>query len=92
MAAEDVASAVAKVTVGPPVNGIIEVAGPQQFRLDELVRRILSERHDPREVVTDPHARYFGAELWERTLVPAAAARLAETRFDDWLRRTKAGN
>jgi len=85
MAAEDVASALAEVVVGPPVNGIIEVAGPQQFRLDELVRNTLRERHDPREVITDPHAPYNGAQLHERTLVPAAGARLATTRFDDWL-------
>ena len=85
MAAEDVASAVADVTVGPPVNGVIEVAGPQQFRLDELVRSTLRERHDPREVVADPHAPYFDAELHERTLVPAVGARLAETRFDHWM-------
>lgn len=85
MAAEDVASAVARISVGSPVNGIVEVAGPQQFRLDELIRRVLSERDDPREVITDPHARYFGAELGERTLVPGDDAKLAETRFDDWL-------
>ena len=85
MAAEDVASAVARISVGSPVNGIVEVAGPQQFRLDELIRRVLSERNDPREVITDPHARYFGAELGERTLVPGDDARLAETRLDDWL-------
>jgi uncharacterized protein YbjT (DUF2867 family) len=85
MAAEDVASAVAEVTVGLPVNGVIEVAGPQQFHLDDLVRSALRERHDPREVITDPHAPYFGVELHERTLVPAADARLAETRFDEWL-------
>ena len=85
MAAEDVASAVGKISVGSPVNGIVEVAGPQQFRLDELIRRVLSERDDPREVITDPHARYFGAELGERTLVPGDDARLAETRFEDWL-------
>jgi len=91
MAAEDVASAVADVALGPPVNGIVEVAGPQQFRLDELVRSTLHERHDPREVVTDPHAPYFGAELHERTLVPAADARLAETRFDHWLNQTATG-
>jgi uncharacterized protein YbjT (DUF2867 family) len=91
MAAEDVASAVADVALGPPVNGIVEVAGPQQFRLDELVRSTLYERHDPREVVTDPHAPYFGAELHERTLVPAADARLAETRFDHWLNQTATG-
>ena len=74
MAAEDVASAVAEVTVGPPVNGIIEVAGPEQFHLDDLVRSTLRARHDPREVITEPHAPYFGAELRERTLVPAAGA------------------
>jgi uncharacterized protein YbjT (DUF2867 family) len=91
MAAEDVASAVADVTVGPPVNGIIEVAGPQPFRLDDLVRRALRERHDPREVVIDPHASYFGAELHERTLVPAAGARLGETRFDHWMNQSTAG-
>lgn len=85
MAADDVANAIAGVAVGSPVNGTIEVAGPQQFRLDELVRRTLDARHDPREVVTDPHAPYFGAELSERTLVPGNDARLGETRFEDWL-------
>jgi uncharacterized protein YbjT (DUF2867 family) len=85
MAAEDVASAVGKISVGSPVNSIVEVAGPQQFRLDELIRRFLRERRDPREVITDPHARYSGAELDERTLLPGDDATLAETRFDDWL-------
>lgn len=88
MAAEDVASAVGRVAVGPPVNGIVEVAGPQQFRLDELIRRFLRERGDPREVITDPNARYFGVRLGERTLVPGDDARLAETRLEDWLRQT----
>jgi uncharacterized protein YbjT (DUF2867 family) len=92
MAAEDVASAVADVTVGPPVNGIIEVAGPQQFHLDELVRNTLRERYDPREVITDPHAPYSGAELHERTLVPAAGASLAKTSFDQWLNQSTIGN
>ena len=92
MAADDEASAVADVTVGPPVNGIIEIAGPQQFHLDELVRNTLRERHDPRQVITDPHAPYYGAELHERTLVPAADARLAETRFDYWLNQSTSGN
>jgi uncharacterized protein YbjT (DUF2867 family) len=85
MAAEDVASAVATISVGPPVCGIVEVAGPEQFRLDEFVRRGLRERHDPREVITDPHARYFGAELNEHTLVPWGKPRIAPTRFEDWL-------
>ena len=88
MAAEDVASAIGRISVGSPVNGIVEVAGPQRFRLDELIRRFLGERHDPREVITDPHARYFGVELDERTLVPGDDARLAETRLEDWLSQT----
>jgi uncharacterized protein YbjT (DUF2867 family) len=92
MAAEDVASALADVAVGPPVNGVIEIAGPQQFRLDDLVRNTLRERHDPREVITDPHAPYSGAELHERTLIPAAGARLAQTRFDHWLNQSTIGN
>jgi uncharacterized protein YbjT (DUF2867 family) len=85
MAAEDVARAVGRVSVGAPVNGIVEVAGPEQFRLDELIRRGLSARNDPREVIADPHARYFDAELGERTLVPGDGATLAGTRFEDWL-------
>ncbi len=85
MAAEDVAVALVSVAEGPPVNGILEVAGPQKFRLDELIRQILSESGDSREVITDPRARYYGAQLGERTLVAGDDARLAETRFDDWL-------
>ena len=85
MAVEDVASAVGRISVGSPVNGIVEVAGPQLFHLDEIIRRFLRERRDPREVITDPQARYFGAELEERILVPGDEARLAETRFEDWL-------
>jgi uncharacterized protein YbjT (DUF2867 family) len=85
MAAEDVASAVARISVGSPVNGIVEVAGPEQFRLDELIRRDLDARHDPREVITDPNARYFGALLGEQTLLPGDDASIAETRFEDWL-------
>jgi uncharacterized protein YbjT (DUF2867 family) len=84
MAAEDVASAVARVAVRPPVNGIVEVAGPQQLRLDELIRDVLKASNDPREVVTDPQARYFGINPGERTLLPGDDARIAETRFDDW--------
>jgi uncharacterized protein YbjT (DUF2867 family) len=85
MAAEDVAGAVGRISEGSPVNGIVEVAGPQRFRLDELIRRFLGERRDPREVITDPRALYFGVDLEERTLVPGDDANLAETRFDDWL-------
>jgi uncharacterized protein YbjT (DUF2867 family) len=90
LAADDVATAVGRVSVGSPVNGIVEVAGPEQFRLDELIRRGLLARHDPREVITDPHARYFGAELGERTLVPSGDPRLGETRFADWLSQSMA--
>jgi uncharacterized protein YbjT (DUF2867 family) len=85
MAAEDVATEVAKVSVGAPLNRIIEVAGPEQFRLDEIVRRYLTAREDPRSVVVDPHARYYGAELGERTLVPDNNATIGETKFEDWL-------
>ena len=88
IAAADVAIAVGRVAVGAPLNGILEVAGPQQFRIDEFVRLGLSARHDPREVVADPHARFFGAELGERMLVPGADARLGEIRFEDWLRQS----
>jgi uncharacterized protein YbjT (DUF2867 family) len=87
MAADDVAAAIGRIAVGPPVNGTVEVAGPQQFRFDELIRQGLGARHDPREVVADPHARYFGAELGERSLVPESDARLGEIRFQDWLSR-----
>jgi uncharacterized protein YbjT (DUF2867 family) len=86
MAAEDVATAVAGVAVGAPLNDIVEVAGPEQFRLDEIVRRYLAARDDPRSVIADPHARYYGAELGERTLVPDNAT-IGETRFEDWLSR-----
>src|ERR671916_361449 len=85
MAADDVASAVARVATASPLNGIVEVAGPEQFRFDELIRQGLSARKDPREVIADPHARYFGTELGERSLVPGDDAQLGETRFEDWL-------
>jgi uncharacterized protein YbjT (DUF2867 family) len=85
MAADDVASGVARIAVGPPVNGIVEIGGPEQFRVDELVRRRLASLKDPREVISDPHARYAGAELGERTLLPGKDARLGETRFETWL-------
>jgi uncharacterized protein YbjT (DUF2867 family) len=85
MAADDVASAVGKVAVGQPVNGIVEIGGPEQFRIDELVRRRLTALKDPREVIADPNALYSGARLSERTLVPGNNARLGETRFETWL-------
>jgi uncharacterized protein YbjT (DUF2867 family) len=85
MAADDVASAVGRVAVGAPLNGIVEVAGPQRFRLDELIRGILKQHDDPREVVADPRARYFGINPSERVLLPGEGALLAETRIEDWL-------
>jgi uncharacterized protein YbjT (DUF2867 family) len=76
---------VARVAVGQPVNGIVEIGGPEQFRVDELVRRRLASLKDPREVIADPDARYGGAKLSERTLLPANHARLGEIRFETWL-------
>ena len=86
MSADDVAAAVGRIAVGSPVNGTVEVGGPEKFRLDELVRRGLTARRDPREVVADPHARYYGIEVSERTLIPGDDARLGETRFAEWLK------
>jgi uncharacterized protein YbjT (DUF2867 family) len=85
MAADDVASGVAKAAVDPPANGIVEIAGPEQFRVDELVRRRLASLKDSREVIADPSARYGGAKVSERTLLPGNHARLGETRFETWL-------
>ena len=85
IAAADVADAVTRVAVGAPRSGVVEVAGPEQFRFDEFIRMGLGARHDPRQVIADPHARYFGTELGERTLVPDADASLGEIRFEDWL-------
>jgi uncharacterized protein YbjT (DUF2867 family) len=90
MAADDVASGVARVAVGPPVNGMVEIGGPEQFRLDELVGRRLAALKDPREVIADPNARYSGARIGERTLVPGKNARLGETRFEAWLTQSAA--
>ena len=88
MAADDVASGVAEVVVGAPVNGIVEIGGPEQFPLYELVRQSLVASKDPREVIADPHARYYGLELSERTLVPDDGARLGGTRVADWLKKS----
>jgi uncharacterized protein YbjT (DUF2867 family) len=88
IAGDDVATMLCDVSVGEPLNATIEVAGPEQFRADELVRRRLMARTDSREVVSDPRARFFGAEVQESSLLPGAATHLATTRFDDWLRRS----
>ena len=85
MAADDVASAVGRIATGSPVNGTVEIGGPEKFRLDELVRQYLAANKDPREVVADPKARYYGVDISERTLLPGDGARLSETRFETWL-------
>ena len=79
------AAAVARVAIRPPVNRVVEVAGPDTFRLDDFVRRALAAHDDPRDVVIDPHSRYFGVELSERMLLPGDGAQLGATRFEDWL-------
>lgn len=91
MASDDVATAVGRIASDAPVNGVVEVGGPEQFRFDRLIRHFLGSQNDPREVVADPEALYFGAVLAERTLVPEDDALLGETRFDDWLSRSAAG-
>jgi uncharacterized protein YbjT (DUF2867 family) len=85
MAADDVASAVGRVATGATVNGMVEVGGPEKFRLNDLVRRALAAWKDPREVVADPHATYYGVKVSEKTLVPVDGARLSETRLETWL-------
>src|SRR5882724_5948676 len=85
---DDVAAALADVTLGAPVNGTVELAGPERLRLDELVRRFLSANQDARQVVADVHARYFGAELNDQSLIPGDNPRIAPTRFEDWLSRS----
>ena len=85
IASDDVAAALADVTVGAPVNGTVEIAGPERVRLDELVGRFLSATQDPRQVVTDVHARYFGVELNDQSLTPGDNPRIGSTRFEDWL-------
>jgi uncharacterized protein YbjT (DUF2867 family) len=85
MAADDVASVVAEVAMEPPLNGTVERAGPEQLPFDEFIRRTLSASKDPREVIADVHARYFGTELSEYSLVPCNDVLLGDIRFEDWL-------
>jgi uncharacterized protein YbjT (DUF2867 family) len=84
IAADEVAEAVSRTALGAPLNGRVEVAGPEQYRMDEFFRTALAARNDPREVITDEHARYFGSELSERSLVPLGDAMLGETKYADW--------
>jgi uncharacterized protein YbjT (DUF2867 family) len=84
IAGDEVAQQVGRVAAGSPLNGRVEIAGPERYRMDEFFRDALAARNDPREVVTDPHALYFGAELGERTLVPDDGAVLGQIRYRDW--------
>jgi len=88
VAADDVAETLATLCLRPPANGIVELAGPEPFRLGEVVGRILATRHDERLVVSDPAADYFGVRLEERTLVPAGRPLVAPTSLEAWLART----
>ena len=88
IAADDVASALCKAATSSPLNSKIEIAGPDVFRFDELIRQRIGALNDSREVVADPHASYFGTELSERSIVPGDTAQLGETRFEDWLSRS----
>jgi uncharacterized protein YbjT (DUF2867 family) len=90
MAADDVASALCKVAFEPPAHRIVEIGGPEQFRMDELVRRRLATLNDQREVIADPDALYSGARISETTLVPGDRARLGSTTFETWLTQSPA--
>ncbi|MET0654122.1 MAG: SDR family oxidoreductase [Pseudoxanthomonas sp.] len=89
IASDDVAEALADIAVAGPLNGTVEVAGPEALPLDELVGRLLKATQDPRKVVPDVHARYFGAELDDQSLTPGEGARIGGIRFDDWLDRSR---
>jgi uncharacterized protein YbjT (DUF2867 family) len=91
LAADDVAAAVAKVAVSAPLNGIVEIAGPEAFGFDTFVAAGLAARNDPRRVVVDPAATYFGAKLDERSLLPGDGAQLGATSLEEWLKRSMAG-
>src|ERR671932_309021 len=91
IAADDVAAIVADVALAAPRNGIVEIAGPERAPFNEIVARYLKAIGDPREVVRDPEARLYSGRVEERSLVPLGQARLGATRFEDWLRRSRAG-
>jgi uncharacterized protein YbjT (DUF2867 family) len=90
MAAADVAKAVGRVAIGAPINGLVEAGGPETFAFDEAIRHALAAMNDPRTVVADPSATYYGIAVGERTLVPEDGAMLGEIRLDDWLHQTTA--
>jgi uncharacterized protein YbjT (DUF2867 family) len=85
---DDVVAALADITLAPPVNGMVEVGGPERFKFAEFITRALQGQKDKRNVVGDVHARYFGTELTEESLIPGGGARIGQTRYDAWLTRT----
>ena len=87
IASDDVAAALADLAVGPPANGVVEVAGPEPFPLDKLARKVLAKNGDRRQVIADIHARYFGMALNDQSLTPGDNPRIGPTRFEDWLSR-----
>jgi uncharacterized protein YbjT (DUF2867 family) len=87
---DDVVAVLTEIALGPPVNGTLEVGGPERFRFDEIIGRALSVKNDKRKVVADGHARYFGTELEEESLIPGGKARVGQTRFDAWISRSSA--
>jgi uncharacterized protein YbjT (DUF2867 family) len=88
ISSDDLADALTDIALGRPLNRTLEVAGPEKFRLDDLATEVLTAYEDPRRVVSDIHARYFGVELDERSLLPDESAGIASLRFEDWLRQT----
>jgi uncharacterized protein YbjT (DUF2867 family) len=87
---DDVADAMTDAALGAPLNGTIEIAGPERIPLDEIVRRYLHATNDPRKVIADTHAAYFGTVLNDKSLTPGDNARIGVTRFEDWLSRSSA--
>jgi uncharacterized protein YbjT (DUF2867 family) len=85
---DEVVETLADIALGEPLNGTVEVAGPEAIPLDELARQVLVARQDPRQIVADTHARYFGAELDDQSLIPGPTAHIGSTRFSDWLRQS----
>jgi uncharacterized protein YbjT (DUF2867 family) len=87
---DDVVSVLADIALGQPVNGMVEVGGPERFRFDKFIALALSAKSDKRKVVADLHARYFGTELGEESLIPGGKARIGQTRYEAWLSRSSA--
>jgi len=86
VSSDEVVETLADIALGPPFNGTVEIGGPDAIPLDELARQVFVMRRDPRQIVPDMHARYYGAELNDRSLIPGPEARLGTRKFNDWLR------